>query len=247
MLELSTMGPGFVFNMLWTITLFSTTLSAFSFGIFNDSPPKQVPLVFTEEAETVPFAARVHWMRQASAGLLPITGSACPFEAFGTAIVNHSDTSNSPFGNLICLGANDIVASGNPTLHGEIAAINNCTKILKAKPYKLSATEVRESFKNFTLYTNAEACPMCATAIRWAGFKEYVFGTQLETLVELGWQQVDIKSGEIIKRSSGLLTKTKPLSGVLENETDVLFGWQYKENGKCPEGCERKDGTCQNS
>lgn len=44
-------------------------------------------------------------------------GSPCPFEAFGTVIVNHTDTSSDPNGRLICIGVND-VNSGNPTLHG---------------------------------------------------------------------------------------------------------------------------------
>lgn len=27
---------------------------------------------------------------------------------------------------------------------------------------------------------------MCASAIRWAGFKEYIYGTSIDTLVERG-------------------------------------------------------------
>ncbi|KAF3070433.1 hypothetical protein GL218_00666 [Daldinia childiae] len=52
----------------------------------------------------------------------------CPKAPFGTVIVNH--TANSGLGELVCTGANSRSATGNPTLHGEIAAINNCTQIL---------------------------------------------------------------------------------------------------------------------
>lgn len=42
----------------------------------------------------VTFPTRAHWMRQANEALSEISGSPCPFAAFGTVIVNHtaSDT-----------------------------------------------------------------------------------------------------------------------------------------------------------
>lgn len=45
---------------------------------------------------------------------------------------------------------------------GEIAAITNCTDILTNKHgrFKLTSLEALEAFKEFTLYTNAESCPM---------------------------------------------------------------------------------------
>lgn len=56
-------------------------------------------------------------MRRANAALLEVTGSPCPFGAFGSVIVNHTDTDG--IGEEICIGANSISATGNPTLHGE--------------------------------------------------------------------------------------------------------------------------------
>ena len=53
--------------------------------------------------------------------------SPCSFGSFGTVIVNHTGDG---LGDLVCIGANNNSATGNPTLHGEIAAINNCTAIL---------------------------------------------------------------------------------------------------------------------
>jgi tRNA(Arg) A34 adenosine deaminase TadA len=34
------------------------------------------------------------------------------------------------------------------------------------------------------LYTNGEPCPMCASAIRWAGFKEVIYGSGIRTIAE---------------------------------------------------------------
>ena len=71
---------------------------------------------------------------------------------------------------------------------GEITAINNCTRILTdpAGPHELSAAETLDAFADLSLYTNAGSCPMCAAAIRWAGFRDYVYGIDIARLVELG-------------------------------------------------------------
>jgi len=96
-------------------------------------------------------------MRQANAALAALH-SPCPFAAFGTVVVNHTDISSSPLGELICMSVNQNEQTGNPTLHGEVAAINNCTAVLAAKG--LSPKEVREAWSELSLYTNGEPCPM---------------------------------------------------------------------------------------
>lgn len=74
-----------------------------------------------DDVDTVSLESREHWMRRSIDALVELTGSPCPFEAFGSAIVNHSDTTNSQHGQLICIGANSIIQHGNPTLHGNFS------------------------------------------------------------------------------------------------------------------------------
>ncbi|TKA30968.1 hypothetical protein B0A50_01936 [Salinomyces thailandicus] len=195
-------------------------------------------------SSTISPATREHWMQRAIQAL-PEVVSPCPFGAFGTAIVNH--TSTTELGNLICIGANLVRDIGNPTLHGEIAAINNCTAVLTAPdgPYKLTATEALAAYKDFTLYTTAEPCPMCATAIRHAGFRECVYATSIDTLIEYGWPQLDLRSKEIFERSTRLKSYTYLLGGVLESQTNAYFRWQFNDDGACPGGCERDEGSGQ--
>ncbi|KAI1656478.1 cytidine deaminase-like protein [Daldinia decipiens] len=147
-------------------------------------------------------------------------------------------------GKLVCTGANNRSATGNPTLHGEIAAINNCTQILTdpSGPYKLSPKEALAAFADLSLYTNAESCPMCASAVRFAGFREYVYGTSIDTLVERGWDQIQIPSAEVFRRSSGLPSSSALIADVLTNETDPLFAWQNDPKYPCPRGCSRVGG-----
>ena len=71
---------------------------------------------------------------------------------------------------------------------GEMAAIANCTAIFTdpAGRYRMNASQARAAFEDLSLYTNAESCPMCASAIRWAGFKEYIYGTSINALTVHG-------------------------------------------------------------
>ena len=72
------------------------------------------------------------------------------------------------------------------TRAGEIAAINNCSKILTSADgeYRLNSAEALKAFSQLTLYTTAEACPMvcpqlsdclgqranvCSARLRFAG------------------------------------------------------------------------------
>ena len=70
----------------------------------------------------------------------------------------------------------------DPTMHGEITAIRHCTDILRERGW--SAQKILQSWKDFSLYTNGEPCPMCASAIRWAGFKEVIYGSGIKTIAE---------------------------------------------------------------
>ncbi|KAI0016246.1 guanine deaminase [Xylariomycetidae sp. FL0641] len=188
----------------------------------------------------VSFETRAFWMRRAN---LALPGP-CPFAAFGSVIVNH--TGSSTLGDLVCTGANSNDETGNPTLHGEMAAISNCTRILTDPngPHKLSASEAQSAFAGLSLYTNAESCPMCASAIRWAGFREYVYGTSIEHLVARGWGQIRISSLDVFRQSFDLPNPSRLVGGVLSNETDPYFSWQFDPAYPCPPGCSRVNGSC---
>jgi tRNA(Arg) A34 adenosine deaminase TadA len=113
----------------------------------------------------IPHSTRTYWMRAANLALTA-SGSSCPFAAFGTVIVNHTATNG--LGDLICTGVNQNSVTGNPTLHGEMVAVGNCTDILTDPngPYALSPAEASAAWADFTLYTNAESCPMCTCTAR---------------------------------------------------------------------------------
>jgi tRNA(Arg) A34 adenosine deaminase TadA len=122
-----------------------------------------------------------------------------------------------PFGALLVhRQSGEIVAEGlnrwkeNPTWHGEIDAINRC-----------AAENRGVEWSGLRLYTTAEPCCMCQGAILWTGIPEVVFGTSIQTLTRLGWNQIDIPAHEVARRTP--FARCKLIGGILERDCDELF------------------------
>ena len=120
-------------------------------------------------------------------------------------------------GKEICRGINN--SSSNPTLHGEIAVINNCVE---------SYGNHNLNWPSLTLITTAEPCPMCQGAIIWSGIGKIVYGTSIKTLIKKGWRQINITSKEICERSN--FNKPEVIGDVLNEQTDLLFIDRNKNN-----------------
>lgn len=125
-----------------------------------------------------------------------------PDAPFGAVIVDDDS------GRLLAEGLNE--GERNPVWHGEIAAIMGCAE---AHP--------GPDWSRMTLYTTAEPCPMCSTAILWAGIPRVVYGTSVVTLNGLGFPKMDLSIQEISHRTS--LGEPEIVAGVLEDECDALF------------------------
>ena len=116
---------------------------------------------------------------------------------------------------LVEISSGDVVAEGHnrsdesPTFHGEIYVIN-----------RLAAECPDVDWSNLALYTTAEPCPMCQGAIEWAGIAWVVYGSSIPFLQRLGWQ-IDIRAGEVIRRTS--FRQTSMLRGMLVDECNALF------------------------
>ena len=125
-----------------------------------------------------------------------------PHHPFGAIIVDRR------LDDVIAEGVNQ--AAGNPLFHGEVVAINDAVERFPDV-----------NWSSLTLFTTAEPCPMCMSAILWCGFDSVVFGTSIPTLTNLGWNQIRIRSREVVQRSHR--PQTSVVAGVLESECDNLF------------------------
>jgi tRNA(adenine34) deaminase len=125
-----------------------------------------------------------------------------PVFPFGAAIVRAADRE------VMATGVNN--RRTNPTLHGEIAAINDYV-----------ARHGNQGWGEVILYTTAEPCPMCMSALAWAQIGGVVYGTSIEKLQKLGIDQILLPATTII--GAAPFYRGEILGHVLKSETDALF------------------------
>ncbi|QDU61850.1 Guanine deaminase [Planctomycetes bacterium Pan216] len=129
-------------------------------------------------------------------------GKKNPKFAFGAVVVERGTQ------HILAEGVNN--ASANPTHHGEIVAINDC-----------ATNHPKIDWSGLALYTTAEPCPMCQSAILWAGIGNVYYGTSIPTLQRFGWNQIDIRAEEVGRRAG--FAKVSLTGGILEADCDDLF------------------------
>ena len=76
---------------------------------------------------------------------------------FGAVIVRN--------GEVVATGTNRVTANNDPTAHAEVSAIR--AACAKEQTFKLDGC---------TCYTSCEPCPMCLSALYWAGVSRIVYG-----------------------------------------------------------------------
>lgn len=68
-------------------------------------------------------------------------------------------------GEIIATGVNRVVPESDPTAHAEVRAIRSACQ--KLGTFKLEGC---------TIYSSCEPCPMCLSALYWAGIKRICYG-----------------------------------------------------------------------
>jgi tRNA(Arg) A34 adenosine deaminase TadA len=76
---------------------------------------------------------------------------------FGAVIVRN--------GEVVATGVNNVVPHCDPTAHAEVSAIRKACQ--RVGDFKLDGC---------TIYTSCEPCPMCLSAIYWAGIERIFYG-----------------------------------------------------------------------
>lgn len=89
-------------------------------------------------------------------------------------------------GRVIAVAHNTVLAKKDATNHAEMNAIRLACK--KIGSHKLDGC---------TIYSTTEPCPMCFSAIHWAGAKAVVFGTGIRDVRRLGFNELSISNRKI--------------------------------------------------
>lgn len=119
-------------------------------------------------------------------------------------------------GKIISEGHNTVVESCDATAHAEINAIRIASKKLKT-----------HDLEGCILYTNAEPCPMCLSAIIWANIKEVYYANTSDDADEIGFR--DDKIYEYLEGSRKRMLK---LHHIKSKEAKEVFETFEKIEGK---------------
>jgi guanine deaminase len=113
--------------------------------------------------------------------------------ALAEALAHLPDLAGGPFGaclvkgdEILAVTYNTVLKDRDPTSHAETNAIRLAAS--KLKTYDLSGCEI---------YTTTEPCPMCFAAIHWARLGRVIYGTTIQDVAHLGFNEMTIGSQQI--------------------------------------------------
>ena len=156
-----------------------------------------MPPVQPIDLKAIPMATHERFMRLAIE-----EARANPAFPFGAVIVRLPDLQ------VMAQGVNE--GHRNPTLHGEIRTMGDYVE-----------RHGNRGWEETILYTTGEPCPMCMSAIVWAGIGGVVYATSIAGLKQVGFDQIDIGSPAVAASAS--FWRGGILGGVLAEETDRMF------------------------
>lgn len=125
---------------------------------------------------------------------------------FGAVVVKNNK--------IIGKGHNMVLKNSDPTAHGEVSAIRNACKNVKAF-----------NLQGATIYTTAEPCPMCLGAILWANIKNIYYGCSVNDTKHIGF-----KDEEFYKKFK--VTKSKFNIKQIDKEECLKLFKDYKNSEK---------------
>lgn len=105
--------------------------------------------------------------------------------------------------------------SKDPTAHAEINAIRQASE------------QVNGDFSDCILVSTHEPCPMCSTAIVWAGLKQVAFGYSIHDSLNHGRKRINLTCNELFKRAGALI---EVISNVKKEECGLLYNDQVRKS-----------------
>ena len=126
-----------------------------------------------------------------------------PGRPFGSVLVDERT------GQVVGEGVANLAVS--PVFHSEIQAMNDYI-----------AKHGNKGWENLTMYGTGEACPMCTSAMVWAGIPRMVYGSDTPFVGQYV-PDIHIRAQAVVDAGKAIYTSKLLLGGVLANETDKLF------------------------
>lgn len=143
--------------------------------------------------------------------------------AIAEARKNLDNLEGGPFGacvvknnKVVAIARNTVLVNNDATCHAEVNAIRKASR--KLKDYYLSGC---------VIYSTTEPCPMCFSAIHWAKIEAVYFGTAINDVKKLGFDELRISCKKM--KATGK-SRVKVISGFLTKECrELLADWNKLE------------------
>ncbi len=117
-------------------------------------------------------------------------------------------------GEILASSHNRVLSDNDPTRHAEVNVISEASR--NKGTYDLSGS---------VLYSTTEPCPMCFSAIHWARIDKIVYGTDIEDVRVLGFNELTIPVSEM-KRTGASCVDVR--GGFMRSECEELLKY-WKE------------------
>ncbi len=121
--------------------------------------------------------------------------------------------SKTPFGAVIVDAEGQFIGAYNTTIHDGVSAHAEINALKKLAQLDYNDEE------DLILYSTVEPCPMCMSAIIWAGIGQVVYGADIPFAAKHG-KQINLRASEVLSKSwrDTILTE-----GILKNDCEALF------------------------
>ncbi len=118
-------------------------------------------------------------------------------------------------GHVLAEGFNNTFSTKDPTAHAEIVAI------------RLACAGVgHHKLDGCTIYSSSEPCPMCLSAIYWAGIKKIYYANDIVATAEAGFDDSRLYR----ELAAPAQDRTVPASQILANEGQTVFdAWRIRK------------------
>ncbi len=143
---------------------------------------------------------------------------------------------NTPFGALIVIDCEVVREARNTTRTDDDVTAHPELVLARWAERALDPDELASC----TMYASTEPCPMCATAIHYAGIDRVVFGVDGGTLDELTGSVVTIPASEVIDRADGTTTVEGPVAA---EEAMALHESFYSSDEQSNERSDDRSGS----
>lgn len=112
-------------------------------------------------------------------------------------------------GEIVATGVNQVTLSNDPTAHAEVNAIRNACAAVGN--FKLPGCIV---------YSSCEPCPMCLSALYWAGVKKIFYGNTKEDAASIDF------SDKFIYDEIGLSPRRRTVPGIHVDNSETIKAFE---------------------